>query len=373
MQGLFVWVGFRASVLCQGDSEGWFANEPAEPNPVERGPTMSRVLPAVLLVVLAVTGLGATRSSSESALDAYFATRFAVMDGAAAGATLVAAGNPRLRAFVDGDLLALRKLLAWFPAPISRSHEYTIESRSGLTYAVHEMTRLTWLDGALGPKTSTVGYRHSITLELTPAGSYVIGKDAFRGVSWDSPDVPPASSVIPAAPAGRAPGLAATPARPNATIGYYDWNAATLYEAQWFNGRNPAYRDYGGVDCTNFVSQALYAGGEVMVAGGWAYSPAYTLAWVNVNAHRNWMLNNGRGYSASAASSLSYGDLIYYQWPGDSIPNHATMVTGYDGNGTRLVSMHSPELGWVPWDSWPAPNLYPFVAYFTQMSASYYY
>jgi hypothetical protein len=40
----------------------------------------------------------------------------------------------------------------------------------------------------------------------------------------------------------------------------YDYQAMVDYARRWANGRNPDYRAFGQ-DCTNFVSQALYAGG----------------------------------------------------------------------------------------------------------------
>ena len=46
----------------------------------------------------------------------------------------------------------------------------------------------------------------------------------------------------------------------------YNRSQAVLYALFWAFSRNPAYYDFSyiGGDCTNFVSQSLYAGGEVM-------------------------------------------------------------------------------------------------------------
>jgi len=41
----------------------------------------------------------------------------------------------------------------------------------------------------------------------------------------------------------------------------YNSEAAVNYAETWWNGRNPAYHDYGDYDCANFVSQCLIAGG----------------------------------------------------------------------------------------------------------------
>ncbi len=61
---------------------------------------------------------------------------------------------------------------------------------------------------------------------------------------------------------------------------FYDRAEAAAYARRWALSRNPAYYDFDGLggDCTNFVSQCLYAGCRVMnysSRGGWYYiSPA---------------------------------------------------------------------------------------------------
>lgn len=46
----------------------------------------------------------------------------------------------------------------------------------------------------------------------------------------------------------------------------YDRKAAVEYARKWAYGRNPAYYDFSrlGGDCTNYASQCLYAGSDVM-------------------------------------------------------------------------------------------------------------
>jgi hypothetical protein len=59
-------------------------------------------------------------------------------------------------------------------------------------------------------------------------------------------------------------------------LGEYDRQNAVDYAHKWAYSRNPAYYDYEnlGGDCTNFVSQCVYAGARVMIYGvcGWYYS-----------------------------------------------------------------------------------------------------
>ena len=71
-------------------------------------------------------------------------------------------------------------------------------------------------------------------------------------------------------------------------ISYNRGNAAA-YARRWALGRNPAYFDYQGIggDCTNFVSQCLFAGAGVMnytPECGWFYRSANdrTPSWTGV-------------------------------------------------------------------------------------------
>ncbi|MBO7377439.1 MAG: amidase domain-containing protein, partial [Clostridia bacterium] len=52
----------------------------------------------------------------------------------------------------------------------------------------------------------------------------------------------------------------------------YDRNAAVSYARAWAFGRNPNYYNFDGLggDCTNFVSQCIFAGAGVM-----NYSPVF--------------------------------------------------------------------------------------------------
>lgn len=81
----------------------------------------------------------------------------------------------------------------------------------------------------------------------------------------------------------------------------YDLNheAAVEYARRWAHGRNGAYYDFTplGGDCTNFISQCIYASGAVMnytTDLGWYYISQYdrSAAWTGVEYFANFMLNN---------------------------------------------------------------------------------
>ena len=100
----------------------------------------------------------------------------------------------------------------------------------------------------------------------------------------------------------------------------YDRERATAYARRWALSRNPLYFDYAGIggNCTNFVSQSLYAGSCTMnytPTFGWYYlSPAErTASWTGVNYFYNFLTGNrGPGpYGREVArEELEPGDVI---------------------------------------------------------------
>ena len=100
----------------------------------------------------------------------------------------------------------------------------------------------------------------------------------------------------------------------------YARGAATAYARRWALGRNPAYYDFTelGGDCTNFVSQCLFAGSGVMndtPVTGWFYRSAMdrSASWTGVEyLWRFLTANRGPGpYGhACAQGALEPGDLI---------------------------------------------------------------
>lgn len=144
----------------------------------------------------------------------------------------------------------------------------------------------------------------------------------------------------------------------------YDRNAAVRYAHQWAYLRNPRYGvfDEIGGDCTNFVSQCLFAGCGIMQEQpgiGWFYrsmarrSPAWTGVFF---LHRFLTENRGRGPFA--------GELpIEHAQPGDVIqlafaPNvftHACVVVqaGEPGDLAQLlIAAHTMDCDMRPIDTY---------------------
>ena len=87
----------------------------------------------------------------------------------------------------------------------------------------------------------------------------------------------------------------------------YDRDAAVRYAHRWAYRRNPAYFDFSelGGDCTNFVSQCIYAGSGVM-----NFTPTY--GWYYINAQNRapaWTgvqyLYHASGYGAGMCPLLN--------------------------------------------------------------------
>lgn len=79
----------------------------------------------------------------------------------------------------------------------------------------------------------------------------------------------------------------------------YDRRKALRYAEKWAMGRNPAYFDFTrlGGDCTNFVSQCLFAGTGVMnftPVTGWYYRSAAdrTASWTGVEYLYRFLISN---------------------------------------------------------------------------------
>ena len=139
------------------------------------------------------------------------------------------------------------------------------------------------------------------------------------------------------------------------TVKKYRWDLAIQYANRWALGRNPAYYDFTtlGCDCTNFISQCLYAGRNTMNPDrtlGWYY---YSInrrspSWTGVEFLYNFLTTNQKkGVFAREVdvSKVHLGDLIqladgtgdYYHTliitMMDQIPNMNTIyVNAHDFN-----------------------------------------
>jgi hypothetical protein len=152
----------------------------------------------------------------------------------------------------------------------------------------------------------------------------------------------------------------------------YNGAAAAGYADTYEQNYNPAWPSFAnsGGDCTNFVSQALYAGGISMrpsptYSGDAAWYMvkkrnrwSYAASWVNAQHQSIFMLQylpgvtqvasyDGLAPGATAADHAEQGDVVLYDWNNDGVYDHEAIVTASDGanpDGTTnwdLVDAHT--------------------------------
>ncbi|MDP4117786.1 MAG: amidase domain-containing protein [Bacillota bacterium] len=149
----------------------------------------------------------------------------------------------------------------------------------------------------------------------------------------------------------------------------YDRIAAVEYARKWAFSRNPDYIDFHGLggDCTNFVSQCLYAGGGVMnftPIFGWYYISSYnrTASWTGVEYFYNFMVNNeGAGPYATETDQygMEIGDVIQLEGEGLDIFTHTLLVTRVVETPEIhiLVSAHTNDAFMRPLSSYSYDNI----------------
>ena len=132
----------------------------------------------------------------------------------------------------------------------------------------------------------------------------------------------------------------------------YDHEAAVRYAAKWALSRNPLYLDFEelGGDCTNFISQCLYAGIPEMNYGnsnGWYYlnSHSRSPSWAGMLFLFDFLVQNRssgpRGQLINAADARP-GDVAQL---GDSIKgfHHSLLVVSVQ-NGEIFAAAHSEDV-----------------------------
>lgn len=116
----------------------------------------------------------------------------------------------------------------------------------------------------------------------------------------------------------------------------YDRASAAQYAQRWALGRNPKYYDFEGIggDCTNFISQCVYAGSGIMnytPVFGWYYisSSQRTASWTGVQYFYNFLTQNksvGPFASEVPEEKAEPGDVI--QLGGENgVFYHTLMIT----------------------------------------------
>lgn len=126
----------------------------------------------------------------------------------------------------------------------------------------------------------------------------------------------------------------------------YDRESALSYAAEWAYKRNPAYHNFDdmGGDCTNFISQCLFAG-----CGAMNFTPVYgwyyinlsnrTPSWTGVNFLYQFLVNNnaiGPYAAVTDNRGVEVADLI--QLKRGFHYTHTLIITKISGGNIYIAS-----------------------------------
>ncbi|HEY8390678.1 MAG TPA: amidase domain-containing protein [Clostridia bacterium] len=120
---------------------------------------------------------------------------------------------------------------------------------------------------------------------------------------------------------------------------FYNRQAALAYAAKWAFSRNPKYYDFSNIggDCTNFISQCIFEGINVMnytPNTGWYYINSYNRApaWTSAEFLGKFLIsNNGAGPMGSivARNEIEVGDIIQLSFANNLFTHSLFVVSTY--------------------------------------------
>lgn len=131
----------------------------------------------------------------------------------------------------------------------------------------------------------------------------------------------------------------------------YDRQKVYEYARKWAYDRNPKYYNYDliGGDCTNFISQCIFAGFNQMNYdrnNGWYYIDGNNKSpsWTGVEFLYNFLISNtGNGPSGKVTTidKLEVGDIIQLNLDGDKFSHSLVVVQSSHAEEGTLVAAHS--------------------------------
>ena len=124
----------------------------------------------------------------------------------------------------------------------------------------------------------------------------------------------------------------------------YSPDKAVAYADKWATSRNPKYKQYPGVDCCNFVSQCLDAGG--MPRNSTWYPASYD--WINCSGAISNFKKYGNFMSANDSNVLR-GNPVYYDWNSNGVYDHTAICVGRNSAGTPIIDAHTGDHYHAAW------------------------
>ena len=133
----------------------------------------------------------------------------------------------------------------------------------------------------------------------------------------------------------------------------YERQQAIQYARKWAFGRNPKYYNFEpvGGDCTNFISQCIYAGSGVMNYNkyGWYYRNGNdkSPSWSGVEYLYKFLIQNkGAGPYGEEVSvqSIQKGDIAQLSFDGN-VFGHSLLIIEKDVNKILIATHTQDEYG----------------------------
>ena len=132
----------------------------------------------------------------------------------------------------------------------------------------------------------------------------------------------------------------------------YNRNKVVAYAQRWAYDRNPKYYNYDNVggDCTNFASQCIYAGSEIMnydKTAGWYYRNANdkSPSWTGVEFLYSFLINNkgvGPQGIKSNKENVEIGDIAQLSFDGNIFEHSLVIVKKEESNLDKIyISSHT--------------------------------
>ncbi|GAA2719761.1 MULTISPECIES: amidase domain-containing protein [Streptomyces] len=227
------------------------------------------------------------------------------------------------------------------------------------TVQVTETTVLTYKK-VRGDEPTTTGFQahHELTFTRGSKGSWELSTirakdEGPRAVN--QPVTAPAPATDGDGYPKATPAAITWPARPapkTQKAGGYDYKAMAAYAEKYWSRYNPAYPSFnkGGGDCTNFISQALKAGGWKDAPGSesdytkWWYNSSnrsLSTSWVGANEWSWFTLSQKRATNLQNVYQMDVGDILQMDFDRDGSKDHSMIVTYRSRMGVPYVTYHS--------------------------------
>ena len=284
----------------------------------------------------------------------------------APGGVQMAAAQAKSEAGTVTSLHGTRtRLAALGEAYTDADTEVTVDStrlRGGTaTVRITETTTLTYAK-IRGDEPATTGFtaHHELTFAAGPDGTWQLTRERLtdqgpRPVNEPAPAAP-APTVRPSAviDAPRSATTYPAPAKPKnlGTGTTYNYAAMATYAEKYWKNYNTAYRRYNsaGGDCTNYLSQSLYAGGWKQVAnsaedyGTWySKTSGESDTWIGVNEW-SWFTQTAKRTTALAnAYQMDVGDVLQMDFDKDGSKDHSMMTTYRSSSGVPYLTYHDAD------------------------------